>query len=238
MPMNRLYTWGLRAMVFLTLFFLAANLTSQFFLRGESALVPDVVGKAYQEARTELSKVRVAIELKGMEYSSAFERGRVLSQDPSAGSRIKVFRRVKVVVSKGSELVTVPKITGLSLEAVSQTLLDAGLRKGSVSLVHTPRFPAGRIMLQYPPAESLVFRDSSVNFLASQGELNPKYLMPDLISRHGETVRRALSQMGFRVSISGAAYYPGLEPGIIIRQFPPRGYPLQKMTLITMEVSK
>jgi hypothetical protein len=44
--------------------------------------------------------------------------------------------------------------------------------------------------------------------------------------------------MGFRMAVSGASYYPGLESGIIIRQFPPRGYPDQKMTLITVEVSK
>jgi len=238
MPMNRLYTRGLRALIFLALFFLAANLTSQFFLKGESAIVPDLTGKTYHEARTELAKVRVALELKSMEYATAVERGRVLSQDPAAGSRIKVFRRVKVIVSKGSELVSVPKVTGLSLEAVGQTLTDAGLRKGAVSLIHTPRVPAGRIMLQFPPAESMAFRDSAVNFLASQGGSDAKYLMPDLISKHGETVRRELSRLGFRISISGAAYYPGLEPGIIIRQFPPRGYPLQKMTLISVEVSK
>jgi len=238
MPDNRLYSWGRNALIFLALFFLAANFTSLFFLRGESAVVPDIAGKSLQDARSELSKLRIAIELTGTEYSSIVERGQVISQEPAAGSRIKVFRRVKVVISRGSELVTVPKVVGLSLEAAGQTLLDAGLAKGAVSLIHTPRHPAGRIIVQYPPAESLAFRDSPVNFLASQGEVDTKYLMPDLISMSGEAVRRKLAQMGFRVSISGAAYYPGLEPGIIIRQFPPRGYPIQKMTQISIEVSK
>lgn len=77
-----------------------------------------------------------------------------------------------------------------------------------------------------------------MNILVSQGENDDKFVMPDLIQKHGESVRKALNQMGFRVSTTGQVYYPGLDSGIIIRQFPPRGYPVQKMTLINIEVSK
>jgi len=238
MPKNWLYTLGLYALIFLAVFFLAANLTSQIFLKGETVAVPDVVGKTFNEAKQELSRSRISIVFKGSQFSSEQERGKVLAQAPPAGERMKVFRAVQVMVSKGSESVNVPKVAGLTLETVGQALLDAGLRKGAVSLVHTPRFPAGRIMLQYPLAESSANRDTAVNILVSRGERDEKYLMPDLISKHGETVRRRLAAMGFRMSVSGSSYYPGLESGIIIRQFPPHGYPVQKMTLITVEVSK
>jgi len=238
MPKNRLYTLGLYALIFLAVFFLAANLTSQLFLKGETVAVPSVVGKTFNEAKQDLSRSRISIIFKGSQFSSEQERGKVLAQDPPAGERMKVFRSVQVMVSKGSETVTVPKVTGLTLETVGQALAGAGLRKGAVSLVHTPRFPAGRIMLQYPLAESSADRDTAVNILVSRGEREEKYLMPDLISKHGQTVRRRLTAMGFRQAVSGASYYPGLESGIIIRQFPPRGYPVQKMTLITVEVSK
>ena len=238
MPKNWLYTLGLYALIFLAVFFLAANLTSQLFLKGETVAVPNVVGKTFNEAKQELSRSRVSIILKGSDFSNEQERGKVLAQDPPAGERMKVFRPVQVMVSKGSESVTVPKVTGLTLETVGQALADAGLRKGDVSLVHTPRFPAGRIMLQYPLAESSANRGTGVNILVSRGEREEKYLMPDLISKRAETVRQKLVAMGFRMAVSGASYYPGLESGIIIRQFPPRGYPVQNMTLITVEVSK
>jgi beta-lactam-binding protein with PASTA domain len=238
MPGKRTYTWGLYTLIFLALFFLAANLTSQIFLKGETVIVPDIVGKTIPEARAELSKVRISIELVGTGFSSSLERGRVMSQDPPAGQRLKVFRRVKALISKGSETVIVPKVTGLALEAVGKPLAAAGLVKGAVSLIHTPRFPAGRVILQYPPAESQAARDSAVNIMVSQGDTDARFVMPDLINRRAEVVRSELSDLGFRISISGASYYPGLEPGIVIRQFPPRGFPVQKMSLITVEVSK
>lgn len=238
MPKNRLYTWGLYALIFLALFFLAANLTSQFFLKGETVSIPDLRGKTILEAKNELTKLRVSIEVKGSQFSSDTERGRVVSQEPSPGARLKVFKRVGVIISRGSELVTIPKVTGLALEAVGSTLGDAGLRKGAVTLIRSPRSPAGRIMAQYPPAEASAFRDSAVNILVSQGEDDDKYVMPDLIQKRGESVRKTLNQMGFRVSTTGQVYYPGLDSGIILRQFPPRGFPVQKMTLITIEVSK
>ncbi len=237
MPKNRLYTWGLYALIFLALFFLAANLTTQIFLKGETILVPDLQGKTIQEAKNELSKLRVSIEVKSAQFSSDTERGRVVSQNPKSGAKLKVFQSVQVIVSKGSELVMVPKVTGSAMESIGAVLSEAGLRKGAVTLVHTPT-AAGRVLAQFPPAETEAFRDSSVNILVSQGEDDDKFVMPDLISRQGEAVRKSLTQMGFRVSISGSTYYPGLDPGIIIRQFPPRGFPVQKMTLITIEVSK
>lgn len=238
MPKNWFYTLGLYALIFLAVFFLAANLTSQIFLKGETVAVPNVVGKTFNEAKQELSRSRISIIYKGSQFSSGQERGLVLAQDPLAGERMKVFKAVQVMISKGSETVTVPKATGLTLETVGQVLAEAGLRKGAVSMVHTPLFPAGRIMLQYPLAESPAYRDTAVNILVSQGGREGKYLMPDLISKHGESVRRMLAAMGFRMAVSGSSYYPGLESGIIIRQFPPHGYPVQKMTLITVEVSK
>lgn len=238
MPSNRTYTWALYILIFWALFFLAANLTSQIFLKGETVAVPDLKGLTVQEAKNELAKLRVSIEVSGAEFSSGTERGKVIRQDPAPGFRLKVFKRVGVVVSKGSELVTVPKVTGLNLENVGSALGDAGLRKGDVTLIHTPHVPAGRVIVQYPAADSQAFRDSNVDVLVSQGEEDDRFVMPDLIQARGESVRKVMSQLGFKVSITGAVYYPGSEPGTIIRQFPPSGYPVQKTTLIQIEVSK
>lgn len=140
MPKNRLYTWGLYALIFGALFFLAANLTSQIFLKGETISVPDLKGKTVLEAKNELGKLKISIEVKSSRFSSDTERGRVVSQEPPPGARLKVFKRVGIIISRGSELVRIPKVAGLALEAVGPALGDAGLHKGAVTLVHTPLF--------------------------------------------------------------------------------------------------
>ena len=73
----------------------------------------------------------------------------------------------------------------------------------------------------------------------TEGEKEEKYVMPDLIGKHADRVTAYLKKKGFRVSDLRESFYPGIESGIIINQlFPKPGYPVQKRTLITLEVSK
>ncbi|MGC8746939.1 MAG: PASTA domain-containing protein [Candidatus Saccharicenans sp.] len=44
--------------------------------------------------------------------------------------------------------------------------------------------------------------------------------------------------MGFKVEDIRYVYYPGLEKGIIVKQNPPSGYPIQKRNPISLEVSR
>ena len=62
--------------------------------------------------------------------------------------------------------------------------------------------------------------------------------MPDLIGKKSAPVISKLKRMDFRVGVVRYSYYPGLEPGIIIKLLPPHGYRIQKNNLITLEVSK
>ena len=62
--------------------------------------------------------------------------------------------------------------------------------------------------------------------------------MPDLIGRRASRVIRWLQAHDFRLGDIRYVYYEGLDSGIIIKQFPPLGYKIQKRNLITLEVSK
>jgi len=68
--------------------------------------------------------------------------------------------------------------------------------------------------------------------------MEKKYLMPDLIGKQTEIVIARLRELNFRVEDARRTYYPGLDPGIIIKQFPPHGFMIQKNFPITLEVSK
>ena len=62
--------------------------------------------------------------------------------------------------------------------------------------------------------------------------------MPDLIERTGRDALRRLKAIEFQVAEIHYSYYPGLEPGVVIKQSPPHGYRIQKRSQITLEVSK
>lgn len=225
-------------LLFLIVFFLSALVAARVFLRGETVVVPDVVGKTAAEAREELGRKKIPVSLRGQQYDSRWPKGAIISQSPPAGGRLRVMRPVRVVISRGSEQVIVPRLINRSLEAAIPLLRDVGLTKGRVSFIHSSSYAAGRIMAQDPPADSSTQRDAPVDMLISQGEVENKYIMPDLLGRSAETVRRELTAQGFNLTYSGSSYYPGLEPGTIIRQSPPKGHAVHKRTIITVEVSK
>jgi serine/threonine-protein kinase len=238
MPEKKSIDYVLYIFLYIVLFFLAANLSSRALLRGELVKLPNLVGKNFEEARTEILKKNLSISVQSYQPDSTWEKGRIIYQDPMPGSRLRKNKVVKVVISEGSEKVDIPRVEGRSLEAATQILKDSGLRKGRISQIHTPQFSAGRILAQEPRPSVVVDRNTPVNLLISQGAWEDRFMMPDLIEKNADKVIDKLRSMDFKVSDIHYSYYPGLGPGIIIKQFPPPGFRIQKRNLITLEVSR
>ena len=238
MPQKKATDVILYILVLFNLMFLSAFTSYRITLKGEMVTLPELRGMSVEEARKALTDKKLSLVQSGFELHDSLEQGLIISQDPPAASRIKINKVVKVIVSSGKEKTIVPRVVGRSLQAVTQELKDVGLLKGKISHVHTPRYSAGRIIAQYPLPMSEVAKNSRLSMLVSQGEREEQYLMPDLIGKFGPAVITRLRELGFRVGDVRRSYYPGLEAGIIIKQFPPHGFRVQKRNLITLEVSK
>lgn len=100
----------------------------------EPRVIPDDLaglgsGEA-QERLTVLGLVPVVVE----EFSDDVDAGVVIGTDPGPGAEAARDSEVRVVVSKGPELVAVPDVTGAATPAEAAAILeDAGLVSGDVS---------------------------------------------------------------------------------------------------------
>jgi beta-lactam-binding protein with PASTA domain len=135
-------------------------------------------------------------------------------------------------------MVTVPDLTGKSLDEALTMLQAAGLLKGNLTQVHTPRLPAGRVLDQKPEPGSDVERSLPVGLLLSQGDVDDRFIMPDLIGRRADGVIGRLTAWDFTVADIRYVYYPGATAGIIVKQDPPSGFRVQKRNRISLEVSR
>ena len=238
MQSAKTYKLLLYLLIFLIIFFSSSILSYRTVLKGEMVTIPNLVGKTLEDARTELTRKRLSIVQMGIQFDTRYERGRVIFHEPSAGSKIKINNFVKVILSAGKEKVFVPLIKGENFQNLGPTLQEAGIVRGTISHVHSPKNAAGKILAQYPPAQEEVGRGSAVSLLISEGEWEERYVMPDLIGKRAEDVISWLEELNFKVEDVRDTYYPGLSSGIIIKQHPNQGYMVQKNFPITLEVSK
>jgi len=169
METKKFYNFTIYVLIFSIIFFLSTILSFQIVLKGEMVTLPNLIGKTLEEARSELAKRKLSVVQKGAQFDIHWERGKIIFQEPSPGSKIKINKVAKVILSAGSDKVIVPRLIGKNFQNSSQILKDAGLRRGEISQVHTSKYAAGKILAQYPRAAQEVARNSPVSLLVSQG---------------------------------------------------------------------
>jgi serine/threonine-protein kinase len=87
--------------------------------------VKDWTGKPFENASTALEKRRLQVSVTAEEYSDTVAEGHVISQDPPTAT---LFRgdTVSFVVSLGPELVEVPQVRRMGVEAATELLEGLG----------------------------------------------------------------------------------------------------------------
>ncbi|HSU01656.1 MAG TPA: PASTA domain-containing protein, partial [Nocardioides sp.] len=94
--------------------------------RGRKPLtIKDWTGKPFDNARQALEGRSLEVAVVGEEYSDTVPEGAVISQDPVTGT---LFRgdTVSFVVSLGPELVAVPNVEAMGIEAATELLEGLG----------------------------------------------------------------------------------------------------------------
>lgn len=148
---------------------------------GESLEMPDLKGISRSAAVNRLKKMGLSIGMIDEKISDAQE-GTVLYTDPPALSKIKKGETVDLIISKGEQRkkVTVPNVTGASLEVATASLESKGLRLGNVTKEKSRQLK-GTVIAQTPSqgeveegsAVDLIIADSSEE-KATTEEAKPK----------------------------------------------------------------
>ncbi len=161
----------------------------------------------------------------------------VVSQEPPPGATLKAHRAVRVWLSLGPRRVSVPAVEGESARTARMALEQAGVPLARV--VEIPDAAAeGTVLVQRPPAGEADLSTGGASLLVSRGPGGASYVMPDLIGREAGPVLAALQAAGLKVSDVRYRTYPGVAPGIVLRQTPSAGHPVSPRTALSLDVSK
>ena len=201
----------------------------------EKVSVPDVTGKSQSEATSALTKLGFAIGTVTQESSDKVSEGNVISTDPAAGSEAAKGSTINIVVSKGSDKVTVPNFVGLSLSEAKAKAEAAGLYLSQTGSDYSDQYDQDTIISQNPSSGSQVASGSSVGYVVSLGAGNVK--VPDVEGYTQSGAKSSLESSGLKVSIV-EEYSDSVEKGLVISTNPSSGTSVESGTTITVTVSK
>jgi serine/threonine-protein kinase len=215
------------------LFFAAAMRVA---LKAREVVVPDLVNRTANEATQIAGDVGLAVRLDDVRRPDPkIAAGRVIAQDPPAGSMSREQRTVRVWLSLGSRASTVPALQGESERTAQMRLSQDGLEPATVSEIRSASFASDIVVAQDPPPNT---PGSQVSLLVNRAEQATNYVMPDLIGVNGERAAALLRGQGFRVAVVASIPYPGVAAGIVLRQSPQAGFQIAPGEPISIEVSK
>jgi beta-lactam-binding protein with PASTA domain len=217
-------------------FLLFFGISMRVALQSGQVEIPELVGHTVNEATQALGDVGLGLRVDENRRSDPkVPPGRVMQQDPAAGVQARRQRTIRVWISSGPRVTTVPALIGQTERTARIRLEQDGVQIGSVSEFRSADYPADSVVSQNPAPAS---RAPQVSLLLNRGEQATTFVMPDVIGMDGERAAEALRSRGFRVSIVGTQPAPGMPPGTIIRQQPSGGFKVSAADAISLEVSQ
>lgn len=216
---------------------LSAYLTVRRSVSGRNVQVPDLTEMTVEEAASMLRRNGLVLEEAAQRNDERVESGRILAQDPPPGADIKLERKVKVVVSLGDKVSSIPDLRGGAARKAQITLQQLGMKLGDQVWVYSRGVGENLVIAQDPLPESAGLRDAKVALLVSRGRPQRTFVMPDLRGRTPGEVTPFLERLGLRVGPVRGGPGGGAARGTIVGQEPLPGYPVRSGGLIALTVA-
>lgn len=202
---------------------------------GQFTQVPAVLGQTQKAAEQRLSDE--GLGLKGVErvFSDTVERGSVVGSDPASGDRIRGNGSVKLVVSRGPEIVRVPDVAGSSLADAKRSLKKVGLLPGMVTKEFSEEVARGEVIRTEPRAGTDRNPDTAVALVVSKGS---PIDVPDVTGLSVEDAGAELEGAGLKVEVLPGRVNSAEADGDIAKQSPGAGDEAAEGDTIELTVSK
>jgi eukaryotic-like serine/threonine-protein kinase len=209
---------GALAMIFVAL--LSAALTLRVALHGGEVTVPSFAGLSIAEASDAALHNHLDLKIDNKFYSTVVPAGRVLSQAPAAGSRVRKKWQVRVTVSLGPQQVSIPDVVGQPQRDAAMNIRRMSLDLGTVAHIGAPGDP-DIVLAQTPPPNAGVDRPQ-VSLLLSEASdtATGSYVMPSFVGMSYSAATHAAAAIGLRPTYIADTPPPAAPP---IVPAPPAG---------------
>jgi len=252
--MRRFFRFVLMSLVLVTVGVMSALTAMRVAIHGRETTVPDFVKMTVPEAAKLAENNGLAYAMEGQFYSADVAEGRIVSQQPPAGTRVRRGWRVRLAQSLGVQRVMIPDVQGESPRAAELNLRQRGLEIDTVAEAHIPDVPTEEVIAQSPPPAAQGVQSPKVSVLVAATPDPPIFVMPNFVGHSLAEASANIEEAGFKLGhVQTVDAPPGTAPSpsgttggngsittvtTVVRQVPSAGQKISADVTITLFVAK
>jgi beta-lactam-binding protein with PASTA domain len=154
-----------------------------------------VSGMTYERANAELADQDL-LALRVDEPNADVAVGNVIRTDPDAGASVSPQQQVRVYVSQGQQMATMPVVVGLGQDAATSALTSAGLVLGTITPRNDPELATGTVISADQTDGAQVADGTPVNLVVASGRVT----IDDVTGYTIDAATRELESLGLTVT--------------------------------------
>ena len=199
--------------------------------------LPELVGMSKEEAQKTAEDLKLVFEVSSEEYNKDVPEGYVISQDPTyiADYNVKEGSTVKVVISKGQEKTTVPKVVGMTRQEAEDALEEANL-KAEIVEETSKTVEEGYVISQEVEAESEAYAGDTIKIHVSTGTGIKQVTVQNVVGQTEADAKSTLEGQGLKVTVNYAEATS--NDGKVTAQSVAGGTTVDEGTTVTLTVNK
>lgn len=179
--------------------------------------VPNLVGKEQSQAKAEAEALKLEFVVGGENYNKDVPAGCIISQDPAymENYTIKEKSTITVMVSKGRNIVTVPKVVGLTKDEAIAKLEELGLLV-NVTEEYNKKVEAGYVIEQDVKEKEEIDSGETITIKVSKGI--EKVVVPDLSGKTENEAKKLIKDNGLKLKNVEVGTDESKAEGVVIYQ--------------------
>ena len=196
--MRKFFRMLLLALVLMTVALISSLTAMHLAIHGREVAIPKLVGMSPFEAERAGAASGLLVVVERKFYSPDVPEGRIMTQMPPPGTKVRRGWSIRVAQSLGPQRVTIPDVTGGSERVAELNIRRRGLSLGSIAHVNLPDAPLDQVISQSPPPNASGVSAPKINLLVSDGAEPPTYVMPNLTGQPLGSAMLALQDAGVK----------------------------------------
>lgn len=165
--------------------------------------MPNVVGLDYKTATDQIESLGLKVDISEHVESKDYDVDQVVSQSQPEHTKLKAGYTISLVISTGSEQVTMPNLVQKQLTEAQYMVENANLKLGSVEYVQND-LPEGTVISQSPFSGLQVGIGATVDLFVSKGKDPEKVIMPKLVGTSYAEAQKKLAE--YKITVGKVTY--------------------------------